>query len=67
MNISEDVFFNTSFLLANTGFTRPGEKKKKVKGGREEGRKKKKKNYGRVDCETIYLLFFSRLKDIVNC
>lgn len=43
MNISEDVFFNTSFLLANTGFTRPGEKKKKVKGGREEGRKKKKK------------------------
>lgn len=46
MDISEDVFFNTSFLLANTGFTRPGEKKKKVKGGREEGRKKKKKTMG---------------------
>lgn len=47
MNISEDVFFNTSFLLANTGFTRPGEKKKKSeggKGGRQE--KKKKKTMG---------------------
>lgn len=67
MDISEDVFFNTSFLLANTGFTRPGEKKIIIIKKREGGKAGKKKRYGRGDCETIYLLFFSRLKDIVNC
>jgi len=31
------MFYNTSFLLANTGFTRPGEKKI---GEKDKGKKK---------------------------
>lgn len=43
------------------GFTRPGEK--------EEEKEKKKGKTGMREghCETIYLLFFCKLKDVANC